>query len=36
VVVAAARKQWTATDLAAGTILTLKADLSGMDKTLQN
>ncbi|MYM30110.1 methyl-accepting chemotaxis protein [Duganella sp. CY15W] len=35
VVVAAARKQWTATDLAAGTILTLKADLSGMDKTLQ-
>jgi len=35
VVVAAARKQWTATDLAAGTILQLKADLSGMDKTLQ-
>ncbi|MYM68957.1 methyl-accepting chemotaxis protein [Pseudoduganella sp. FT55W] len=35
VVVAAARKQWTATDLAAGTILLLKADLSGMDKTLQ-
>ncbi|MFS2004865.1 methyl-accepting chemotaxis protein [Duganella sp. CT11-25] len=34
-VVAAARKQWTATDLAAGTILTLKADLSGVDKTLQ-
>jgi twitching motility protein PilJ len=35
VVVAAARKQWSATDLAAGTILTLKAELSGMDKTLQ-
>lgn len=35
VVVAAARKQWNATDLAAGTILALKADLSGMDKTLQ-
>jgi twitching motility protein PilJ len=35
VVVAAARKQWSATDLAAGTILMLKADLSGMDKTLQ-
>ncbi|MYN39593.1 methyl-accepting chemotaxis protein [Duganella sp. FT109W] len=34
-VVAAARKQWNATDLAAGTILMLKADLSGMDKTLQ-
>ncbi|MRW92739.1 methyl-accepting chemotaxis protein [Duganella sp. FT80W] len=34
-VVASARKQWTATDLAAGTILTLKADLSGMDKTVQ-
>ncbi|MYM36766.1 methyl-accepting chemotaxis protein [Duganella sp. FT50W] len=34
-VVAAARKQWKATDLAAGTILSLKADLSGMDKTLQ-
>jgi twitching motility protein PilJ len=34
-VVAAARKQWGATDLAAGTILTLKADLSGVDKTLQ-
>jgi twitching motility protein PilJ len=34
-VVAAARKQWTATDLAAGTIMTLKADLSGVDKTLQ-
>jgi len=34
-VVAAARKQWTATDLAAGTILTLKAELSGVDKTLQ-
>jgi twitching motility protein PilJ len=34
-VVAAARKQWSATDLAAGTILTLKADLSGVDKTLQ-
>jgi twitching motility protein PilJ len=34
-VVAAARKQWTATDLAAGTILTLKADLAGVDKTLQ-
>ncbi|MRW85170.1 methyl-accepting chemotaxis protein [Pseudoduganella sp. FT26W] len=34
-VVAAARKQWAATDLAAGTILLLKADLSGMDKTLQ-
>ncbi|HEX8405844.1 MAG TPA: methyl-accepting chemotaxis protein [Duganella sp.] len=33
--VAAARKQWTATDLAAGTILTLKADLAGVDKTLQ-
>ncbi|HWW72277.1 MAG TPA: methyl-accepting chemotaxis protein, partial [Duganella sp.] len=30
-----ARKQWTATDAAAGTILTLKADLSGVDKTLQ-
>jgi twitching motility protein PilJ len=35
IVVAAARKQWNATDLAAGTILMLKADLSGMDKTLQ-
>ena len=34
-IVAAARKQWTASDLAAGTILTLKNDLSGVDKTLQ-
>jgi len=34
-VVAAASKQWSATDIAADTILTLKADLSGVDKTLQ-
>jgi len=34
-VLAAARKQWTATDSAAGTIITLKADLSGVDKTLE-
>ncbi|TFW31553.1 methyl-accepting chemotaxis protein [Duganella callida] len=34
-VVAAARKQWGATDLACGTILLLKNELSGMDKTLQ-
>ena len=34
-VVAAARKQWNQTDTAAGTILRLKADLSGVDLTLQ-
>ena len=34
-VIAAARKQWSASELAAGTILTLKADLSGVDATLQ-
>src|SRR5471032_1446631 len=34
-VVAAARKQWGPSDLAAGTILLLKADLSGVDITLQ-
>ena len=34
-VVAAASTQWSATDRAAGTILALKADLSGVDKTLQ-
>ncbi|USX27813.1 methyl-accepting chemotaxis protein [Oxalobacteraceae bacterium OTU3CINTB1] len=34
-VVAAASKQWSATDIAADTILTLKGDLSGVDKTLQ-
>ncbi|USX15385.1 methyl-accepting chemotaxis protein [Oxalobacteraceae bacterium OTU3CAMAD1] len=34
-VVLAASKQWSATDIAADTILTLKADLSGVDKTLQ-
>ena len=34
-VVAAASKQWSATEIAADTILTLKADLSGVDKTLQ-
>ena len=33
-VVAAASKQWSATDLAAATILTLKTDLSGVDQTL--
>jgi twitching motility protein PilJ len=33
-IVAAARKQWVATDLAAGTILSLKGDLSGVDQTL--
>ncbi|MET0266731.1 MAG: methyl-accepting chemotaxis protein [Duganella sp.] len=32
--VAAVRKQWAATDLAAGAILTLQGDLSGVDKTL--
>jgi twitching motility protein PilJ len=32
--VASVRKQWAATDLAAGVILTLKGDLSGVDKTL--
>jgi twitching motility protein PilJ len=30
-----ARKQWQATDLAAGTILLLKKDLSGVEKTLK-
>ncbi|MYM87952.1 methyl-accepting chemotaxis protein [Rugamonas sp. FT82W] len=34
-VVAAARKQWGPSDIAAGTILLLKADLSGVDKTLK-
>jgi twitching motility protein PilJ len=34
-VIAAARKQWSTADLAAGTILLLKADLSGVDQTLQ-
>jgi twitching motility protein PilJ len=34
-VVAAASKQWSATDIAADTILTLKSDLSGVDKTLR-
>jgi twitching motility protein PilJ len=34
-VVAAARKQWSQTDKAANTIVLLKADLSGVDKTLQ-
>ncbi|SEO22988.1 twitching motility protein PilJ [Duganella sp. CF517] len=34
-VVVAASKQWSATDIAADTILTLKGDLSGVDKTLQ-
>jgi twitching motility protein PilJ len=34
-IVAAARKQWNQTDKAANTILLLKADLSGVDKTLQ-
>lgn len=33
--VAAARKQWQASDLAAGTILLLKKDLSGVEKTLK-
>jgi len=33
--VAGARKQWQGSDLAAGTILLLKADLSGVDKTLK-
>jgi twitching motility protein PilJ len=33
--VAAARKQWAASDKAAGTILQLKADLSGVDQTLR-
>ncbi|MFA9219194.1 MAG: hypothetical protein ACEQSK_19090, partial [Sphingomonadaceae bacterium] len=33
--IAAARKQWSASDLAAGTILMLKQDLSGVDATLQ-
>lgn len=32
--VASVRKQWAATDLAAGAILTLQGDLSGVDKTL--
>ncbi|WP_175048006.1 methyl-accepting chemotaxis protein [Duganella vulcania] len=34
-VVASARKQWGPSDIAAGTILLLKADLSGVDKTLK-
>ncbi|MBA5688110.1 methyl-accepting chemotaxis protein [Rugamonas apoptosis] len=34
--VAAARKQWAASDKAAGTILQMKADLSGVDQTLRN
>jgi len=33
--VAAARKQWQPSDLAAGTILLLKKDLSGVEKTLK-
>ncbi|MGV7209500.1 methyl-accepting chemotaxis protein [Oxalobacteraceae bacterium A2-2] len=31
---AAARKQWNSSEMAAGTILLLKSDLSGIDKTL--